>query len=218
MPIPNQTAELERIKNDLLARGVIPQNPTDNRTAFEIVSRLAWALRGQGAKLFRKNPGQNGYTVESGPHAGERYSHDALSFPDGWVDCIANAGPPSNENRPSWGWTNTGRDPNASNLADPFDPDAGAVVVPTPDPHVDVVQPQPQPVPVPVDSGAAAVLAQIAALLQDLKAAQEADHALQLKIVDTLEGIRRDVNNAGKTLGTLVAGGGLGSIVDLFKR
>ena len=72
--------------------------------------------------------------------------------------------------------------------------------------------------PGPVASGDAAALAQIAALLTDMRAAQEADHALQLKIVDTLEGIRRDVNNAGKTLGTLVASGGLGSIVDMFKR
>jgi hypothetical protein len=217
VPIPNQTAELSQIKNDLLARGVIPQNPADNRTAFEIVSRLAWALRGQGAKLIRKNPGQNGYTVESGPHAGERYSHDALSFPDGWVDCIANAGPPSNENRPSWGWTNAVRDPNAPNLGDPFDPDAGAAVVThPPDPQSEVTPTQNQPGP--VASGDAAALAQIAALLSDMRAAQEADHALQLKIVDTLEGLRRDVNNAGKTLGAVVAGGGLGSIADLFKR
>jgi hypothetical protein len=210
MPIPNQTALIEQIKSDLVARGIIPANPNDNRAPFEILSRLAWALRGQGARLIRKNPGQNGYTVESGPFAGQRFSHDAISFPDGWVDCLASAGPPANENRPNWGWTDQLRDPNAANTAEPFDPDATAVA---PQPQVTV-----EPTPALADNEAARALAQIASLLQDMKAAQEADHALQLKILDTLEGLRRDANNAAKTLGAVVAGGGIGSITDLFKR
>jgi hypothetical protein len=221
MPIPNQTALLAQIKSDLLARGIIPQHPNDNRTAFEIVSRLAWQLRAQGARLMKKAPAQNGYTIEGGPRAGQRYSHDSISFPDGWVDCLASAGPPANENRPSWGWTNVVRDPNDANLVEPFDPDA-ATVAPALDPQV-VIPPPTQPVTTPsqptaVDGDAARSLAQIAALLQEMRAAQDADRALQQQILDTLEGLRRDVNNAGKTLGTLVAGGGLGSIVDMFKR
>jgi hypothetical protein len=72
VPVPNQTALLEQIKADLLARGIIPQNPTDNRTPFEIISRLASALRGHGARLIRKGPGQNGDTVERGPRAAQR--------------------------------------------------------------------------------------------------------------------------------------------------
>lgn len=213
MPVPNQTALLGQIKTDLLARGIIPQNPTDNRTPFEITSRLAWALRGQGARLIRKASGQNGYTVESGPRAGERYSHDAISFPDGWVDCLASAGPPANENRPAWGWTDAVRDPNSANTAEPFDPDAAAVA------PAAVPQVAPTPQPAPVDHEAARSLAQIATLLQEMRAAQEKDHALQQRILEALEALRRDVNNAGKTLGALAAGGGgLGNIIDMFKR
>jgi hypothetical protein len=214
MPISNQTALLAHIKSDLLARGIIPPNPTDNRAPFEIISRVAWALRGQGARLIRKGPAQNGYTIPSGPRAGERYSHDAISFPDGWVDCLVSAGPPANENRPTWGWTDQPRDPNNSNTAEPFDPDATVAPGPTPAPPVGPTPPQPGP----VDGEAARTLAQVAALLQEMRAAQDADHALQQKILETLEGLRRDVNNAGKTLGALVAGGGLGNIADLFKR
>jgi hypothetical protein len=219
MPIPNQTAQLAQIKSELLARGIIPQHPTDNRTAFEIISRLAWQLRGQGAKLMKKGPAQNGYTIESGPHAGERYSHDSLSFPDGWVDCLASAGPPANENRPAWGWTNVARDPNDANFVEPFDPDAAVQVADPPAVIPTATQPVvTPPQPTAIDSGAAGSLAQIAALLQEMRAAQDADRALQQQMLETLEGLRRDVNNAGKTLGTLVAGGGLGGIVDMFKR
>jgi hypothetical protein len=220
MPVANQTALLAQIKSDLLARGIIPQQPTDNRTAFEIVSRLAWALRAQGARLMKKGPAQNGYTIESGPHAGERYSHDSLSFPDGWVDCLASAGPPANENRPAWGWTNVVRDPNDGNFVEPFDPDAA--IAPAPDPPLGTAattQPvTPPPQSSAIDGAVSKSLADIAALLQQMRAAQDADRALQQQILETLEGLRRDVNNAGKTLGTLVAGGGLGSIVDMFKR
>jgi len=212
LPIPNQTALLAQIKTDLVTRGIIPPNPTDNRAPFEIVSRLAWALRGQGARLLRKGPAQNGYTIESGPRAGERYSHDAISFPDGWVDCLASAGPPANENRPSWGWTDQVRGPNDSNTAEPFDPDA-PFVVPTPDPPVIAT-----PHPAPVDAEAARSLAQIATVLQEMRTGQDADRELQQKILATLEALRRDLDNTGKLLAALVGGGGLGNLGDLFKR
>jgi hypothetical protein len=213
VPVPNQTALVEQIKAELLARGIIPPNPTDNRTPFEIVSRLAWALRGQGARLIRKGPAQNGYTVERGPHAGERYSHDAISFPDGWVDCLASAGPPANENRPVWGWTDAVRDPSNPNTAEPFDPDAAAVVGMAPAPQAGAT-----PQPAAVDNDAAKSLAHIAAMLQEMRSAQEADRALQQRILEAVEALRGDVNSTAKTLATLAGGGGLGNLADVFKR
>ena len=212
MPIPSQVPLLEEIKRDLLARGVIPPNPTDNRAPFEIISRLAWALRGQGARLIRKAPAQNGYTIESGPHAGERYSHDALSFPDGWVDCLASAGPPANENRPVWGWTDAVRDPNSANAAEPFDPDAPTATAPSLAPPQATI---PTQQPAVADSEVARAVGQIAALLQEMRAAQENDYALRQRILETLEQLRRDVDTAGKALGALASGGNL---IDMFKR
>jgi hypothetical protein len=103
------------------------------------------------------------------------------------------------------------RDPNNSNTAEPFDPDAAAA----PAPDSQVVPPPPQPGP--VDGEAARTLAQRAALPQEMRAAQEADRALQQRVVETLEGLRGDVNHAVKTLGALVAGGGLGHVADPFK-
>jgi len=175
VPISSQVPLLEQIKRDLLARGIIPPNPTDNRAPFEIVSRLAWALRAQGARLLRKGPAQNGYTIESGPHAGERYSHDAISFPDGWVDCLANAGPPANENRPVWGWTDAVRDPSNPNTAEPFDPDAATAHLAPPAPAPVAAAPATQ---ADVAEGdVVRALGQIAALLQEMRAAQEIGRA-----------------------------------------
>ena len=214
MPIPSQVPLLEQIKRDLLARGIIPPNPTDNRAPFEIISRLAWALRSQGARLIRKAPAQNGYTVESGAHAGERYSHDAMSFPDGWVDCLASAGPPANENRPVWGWTDAVRDPNNAGTAEPFDPDAATAEAQAPAPLQATTPAQPE-----VAGGdVARALGQIATLLQEIRMAQQDDHAQRQRILETLEQLRRDVDNAGKALVALAAGGQLGNVSDMFKR
>ena len=71
--------------------------------------------------------------------------------------------------------------------------------------------------PPPIDNDALRVIVQIAALLQEMRAAQEADRAMQERIVAALEGLRRDVGNAGKLLGALIAGGGLGNLGDLIK-
>jgi hypothetical protein len=72
--------------------------------------------------------------------------------------------------------------------------------------------------PAAVDNDSARALAQIAALLQEMRAAQDKDHALHERILEALDGLRRDVATAGKTLGALAAGGGLGNIMDMFKR
>jgi hypothetical protein len=69
----------------------------------------------------------------------------------------------------------------------------------------------------PVDNEALRALVQIAAQLQEIRTAQEADRAIQERIAAGIEGLRRDVGNAGKLLGALVAGGGLGNLADLIK-
>ena len=110
MPIQNQTALVKRIKDELIAKG---QTFKTNCDAFEITGRVAWALRDQGARLIVKTPGQNGCTWTNGV----RYSHDAIAFSDGWVDCLESAGPPLNTNGPTWGWTAV---PPTGPLAEPF--------------------------------------------------------------------------------------------------
>jgi hypothetical protein len=122
----DQTPLVSATKNDLLARGIIPAPQTNNGHAAEITWRVAWALRANGAKLFIKSVAQNGWTVETGPHAGQRYSHDTISFPDGWADCLVNAGPPANGNVPAWQWT-AGPPPASGTVADPWDLDAELV-------------------------------------------------------------------------------------------
>jgi len=69
-----------------------------------------------------------------------------------------------------------------------------------------------------LDADAARSLTQIATLLQEMRTAQDADRDLQQKILATLEGMRRDLDNTGKLLVAAFGGGGLGNIADLFKR
>jgi hypothetical protein len=113
MPIQDQTVLVKRIKDELIAKG---KTFNTNCDAFEITGRVAWALRDQGARLIVKTPGQNGCTWTNGV----RYSHDAIAFSDGWVDCLVSAGPPLNTNGPSWSWT---AGPSTGPLAEPFDLD-----------------------------------------------------------------------------------------------
>jgi hypothetical protein len=67
------------------------------------------------------------------------------------------------------------------------------------------------------DNEGVRALAQIVELLKEMRAAQEADRAMQERTLAAIEGLRRDVGNAGKLLGALVAGGGLGNLGDLIK-
>jgi len=125
------------VKADLIARGIIPNPQTDNCHAFQIVARVAWGLRAQGARLLTKTPAQNGCTW-----LGVRYSHDVITFADGWADLLRSAGPPANVNEPDWQWTASG--PSAGAVA-PFDLDAGTappVVTPPPDPVDPPLPPQ----------------------------------------------------------------------------
>jgi hypothetical protein len=69
----------------------------------------------------------------------------------------------------------------------------------------------------PTDNEGVRALVQIVELLKELRAAQEADRAMQERTLAVLEGLRRDVGNAGKLLGALIAGGGLGNLGDVIK-
>jgi len=117
-------AYVAAVKADVIARGIIPTPQTDNCHAFQIVARVAWGLRAQGAKLLTKSPAQNGCTW-----LGVRYSHDVITFADGWADLLRSAGPPANVNEPDWQWTASG--PSAGAVA-PIDLDAAAAPVLTP--------------------------------------------------------------------------------------
>lgn len=73
--------------------------------------------------------------------------------------------------------------------------------------------------PAALDTDATRSLAQIATLLQEMRTGQDADRELQQKILGTLEGLRRDLDNTSKLLVAVMGGGGgLGNIADLFKR
>lgn len=132
MPIVNQVDLVAAVKAEVLARGVLPRQQTTNCHSFEITGRVAWRMRDRGAALVVKTPAQNGCLLDRGPHVGRKVSHDAISFPDGWVDILANAGPPNNLNTPAWQWHTD--PPSGTNLA-PWDLDAavdGAPPVPPP--------------------------------------------------------------------------------------
>lgn len=127
----DHSALVAEIKAWLVARG---QTWETNCDAFQITARVAWALRNEGAQLIVKRPEQNGCTWQ-----GVRYSHDAIAFPTGWIDCLVSAGPDKNLNTPAWGATGT--DPNAR-LVPPWDLDADTTDPPGDEP------PDPQAPPV----------------------------------------------------------------------
>jgi hypothetical protein len=129
----NHLALVQETKATLVARG---QAFATNCDAFQITARVAWALRAEGAVLIKKSAAQNGCV-----YLGQKYSHDALQFSDGWADLLASAGPPANVNTPTWQWTagatNTA---DATKYAPPVDLDAGTappVVTPPVIPPVD---------------------------------------------------------------------------------
>lgn len=93
----DRTYLVAEIKAALEVRG---QTWRTNEDAFEITARVAWALRWEGARLVGKRPEQNGAL-----YRGVKYSHDAIAFPSGWIDCLGAAGPPANANTPRWAAT-----------------------------------------------------------------------------------------------------------------
>lgn len=132
----DRTYLVTEIKAALIGRGVIPVEQQSNCDSFQITCRVAWALREDGARLIRKRPEQNGCTIATG----ERFSHDSLAFPEGWIDCLGSAGPPANENRPCWNLTGRGDD---ASLVKPFnlDSDVAPPIVVVVDPPVVVGPP-----------------------------------------------------------------------------
>jgi len=119
----NHLALVQETKAALVAKG---QTFTTNCDAFQITARVAWALRAEGAVLIKKSATQNGCV-----YLGQKYSHDALQFTDGWADLLGSAGPPANGNVPSWQWTaGATTTADAARFAAPVDLDAGAPVIP----------------------------------------------------------------------------------------
>jgi len=132
----NYRSVVQAVKAELNARG---QRWETNCDAFQITGRVAWRLRPYGAVLLVKSPAQNGCNLSSGPHAGKRVGHDAIGFPDGWVDILISGGPPDNINGPTWDWHPSGPQ---SGLA-PWDLDAG--LAPAPAEEEDQEQPPAAP-------------------------------------------------------------------------
>lgn len=179
----NEKALVEGVKADLEARGIYQVALEDgNRAPFEITARVAWKLRKKGARLFLKHAPQNRYAYN-----GVEYGIDAISFPDGWVDVLAKAGPPANQNRPAWLWHEHEEPRDDDELAEPFDLDA-------------VNAPSEEPPPVeepPADEPAELPPADPQTL---------ADVALQL--VTEVRGLRSDIQALNGTLLLLAKGSG----------
>jgi hypothetical protein len=110
-----------RIKSELEARG---QKWETNCDAAQITFRVAWELRGEGARLIEVSEAANHCLWE-----GRFYSFDKIAFPDVWVDILGSAGPPKNSNNPQWD-TNVTKGPNT--LWPPFDLDAHTEPPPPP--------------------------------------------------------------------------------------
>lgn len=128
--IEDRSDLVRQIKARLVARGVIPSPQTTNEHAAAITWRVAWELRAEGARLILKRPGQNAAIAPNG----ERYSHDSIAFPGGYVDCLHSAGPPANVNGPAWDFTDSDHGPTAA----PFNLD-------------EELEPAPAPAPGPID-------------------------------------------------------------------
>lgn len=173
-PSQSHADVVDRVKNDLMIRGVIPIPQRDNCDSFQITVRVAWELRAAGAKLFLKNAAQNGCTWRNGI----RYSHDAIAFPNGFVDLLRDAGPPVNGNWPVWQWKATGPS-NPATLADPFNLDEAAA--PPPPPPAEQLLPSTDLTPLlyrldllaSTPAALARIEAQLAALEQEQKATRE---------------------------------------------
>jgi hypothetical protein len=138
MPVSNQTALVAAVKDDCITRDIIPVPQQDNGDSAQITWRVAWELKDQGALLIKKSPSQNGWIAEDGPYIGQKFSHDAIAFADGWADCLISAGPPDNTNTPTWDW-HDGAAPAPDSVCVPWDLDS------------DMSEPEPEPEPIPIE-------------------------------------------------------------------
>jgi hypothetical protein len=108
-----------RIKAELEARNVSLVGPCG---AFQIVKRVAWALRGEGAGLLAKPGGNNC----------EGFAVDIICYPDGRIfDILANGGGdedaagnpiPGTGNRPTWNPPSDGLNVDPSRYRRAIDP------------------------------------------------------------------------------------------------
>ena len=180
-PALAQTDLVARVKDTLVLQG---QTFTTNCDAFEITRRVAWLLRDQGAQLIGKTPAQNGCDFGN-----RKYSHDAIAFPTGWRDILRNAGPPVNEDAPTWELTGT--DPNAPLYA-PFDP--GGVTDPPP------ILPPTQP-PVVVPEPITSLQEQI---LTELRQHEAAEAIERVKAEEFRQAVGSEYAKVGKFVGKYI--------------
>lgn len=120
-----------RIKSELEARNVSLVGPCG---AFQIVKRVAWELRGEGAGLLAKPGGNNC----------EGFAVDIICYPDGRIfDILANGGGdedaagnpiPGTGNRPTWNPPSDGLNVDPSRYRRAIDPGDTPLPGPTPDP------------------------------------------------------------------------------------
>jgi hypothetical protein len=172
------------IKADLVARGVSLTGPCG---AFQITSRVAWALRDEGIGLVAKNAAQNGCDAN-----GARYAIDALMLRDGQTwDILINGGGEEDANhqpKPGTGnvpaWQVTGAAPRESWRA-PFEVDRVQPEPVKPDPV------KPEPV-TPVGPGPLS-----SSDVERILAAQAADTERILAAIATL---RQEASNLGQSL------------------
>ncbi len=115
-PVSAQQSVVETVKADVVRRGI---NISGECGAFEIVKRVAWTLRSQGAGLVAKPGGNNC----------DGFSVDLIQFTDGrWVDVLSDAG---GLNGPAWGVNLNG---NPEVWRAPINPMDGTGPTPTPVP------------------------------------------------------------------------------------
>jgi hypothetical protein len=189
------------IKADLVAKGV---NLTGPCGAFQITSRVAWALRGEGFGLIAKSPAQNGCNAN-----GQRYAIDAIMLQDGQTfDILISAGGEEDANRqpiPGTGngpaWQVTGAAPRDSWRA-PFEVDVA------PKPPSDDTPGRTEESRPPVAGDVERILAGQAAAADRILAGQAAQTE---RILAAIAELRQEAANLGKTLLPQLVG-------DLLKR
>jgi len=96
-PIGNWEACAGKIATALVTCVHATINPTNSVGDFEVVKRVAWLLRGDGAGLLRKDGGENVVLWQ-----GYSFSATRVCYPDGHIYKIIGDAGPGGQNTPGW--------------------------------------------------------------------------------------------------------------------
>jgi hypothetical protein len=176
---------VERIKQNLVDRGVNLKGPCG---AFEIIKRVVWFFRHEGAGLVLKPGGNNckGYSV------------DWIVFKDGrGGDILGDAG---NTNSPRWDIHEGVEE--AARWAPPIDP-----LDDTSESDSDTD-----------DNTSDEAIKTLDELFGNLVSEIKVIQVLNSEAINELKGIRRDLNDVGDILGNLLRAQNIESILDMFKN